>query len=136
MAEGVAALGLTPLVPLELLLRCRWRRRFGQCGQRGLVLCPQISHQLGNLPVRERVTEWRHLLPAVQDLMGDLLRGPILVFAQVSQWWAFLSADPFGAVAMGTILLAKEERTGQLVGLCGMGFLGGQDGRGQGDSED
>jgi hypothetical protein len=64
-------------------------------------------------------TEGGHFLSTVQDLMSDLCRRPILVFTQLGKGWALLSADTFGAVAMGAVLLAEEERASLLVSQCG-----------------
>jgi hypothetical protein len=75
-------------------------------------------------------------LPAVQNLVRDLLRGPILVLPDVSQWRTFLAANPLWTVAVLAVLPTEEERTGFFVGFCGMGHCSGLSGLGNGDKEE
>lgn len=110
-------------------------RGLSHSGDGRLVFGPEIGDQLGNLRVCKGVSKGRHLLAAIEDLMRHLLRRPILVLPDVCQRRALLAADPFGAMTVSAILLPKEESAGLFVGTCGMGFLGGQDGLGQGDGE-
>ena len=109
-------------------MRERCLRRLVHSGRSGLVLSPQVGHQLGNLRVRQRVAKGRHFLPAIQNLVRDFLRGPKLVLADIGERRPFFAADSLRAVAMRAILLAEKECAGLLVSFCGMRHCGGQGG--------
>lgn len=101
-----------PCPPLESIslffsLR-RWRD--------GPVPGAQIGHQLRNFLVGERVAEGRHLLTAIQNLIGDLGRRPFLVVRQTGQIRSFLGSNAAVAVAMSAALVAKKNGAGQLGG--------------------
>ena len=81
------------------------------------MLGAQIGDQLGDLLVGERVGKGRHLLAAVEDLIGDLGWGPQLVLAQVNERGSLLCADSANAVAVGATFVAKQERSGFFGGL-------------------
>ena len=90
--------------------------RIGSGRWYGAVFGAKISHQLGCFLVGYRVAERRHLLTAVEDLIGDLSRGPLLVLAQVDERRSFLGADAVDAMAMSAAFVAKQD---------GAGFFGG-----------
>ena len=109
----------------------RWRGR-----RDGPVFGAQVSGQLSNFIVGDRVAERGHLLAAVENLIGDFGRGPELVLAQVCQSRSLLSTDAADAVAVGTALVAKQSCAGLLGGpglAAGesMGWVCGEEGEGQ-----
>ena len=87
-------------------------RRGGYRRRNGTLLGAQVGDQLGDLGVRERVGEGRHLLAAVENLIGDFVRWPELVGAQTAEIGTLLSAAASRAVAVGASLVAEEDGAG------------------------
>ena len=77
----------------------------------------KISDQLGGFLVGDGFVEGRHFLTAMENLAGDLLWDPELVFAQVDERWAFLCADAAYTVALWTTSVAIQDRAGHFGGL-------------------
>jgi len=96
------------------------------------VFGAEISDDLGNLRVGESVGEGRHLLAAVENLIGDLCRQPDLVLVDLGEVRAFLAAHAFHGVAVPAILIAKEDGARHLVGF----FVGGGEGLGRDCGQD
>ena len=99
------------------------------------MLGAEVSDQLGDLLVGERLGEWRHLLAAVEYLVGNSLRGPVLVLAQASEVRPFFAAAAARAVAVNAVLVAEKESAGLLGGFGfgaeeGMGGERGKDDQG------
>jgi len=88
------------------------------------VFGAEVGDKLGGFGVGDGFAEGRHLLAAVEDLIGDFGGGPELVFGQGGEDWAFLAADAGFSVAVGATLAAKEEGAGLLGGFvfCGEGM--------------
>lgn len=77
----------------------------------------QISDQLSNLSICERVAEGWHLLAAVEDLVGDFGRNPKLARWQIGEGRRLFSADAAGTMAIGTAFVAKKDCAGFRFGL-------------------
>ena len=107
---------------------CSWRRR----RQNGPVLRAQIGYELGRLFVGDRVSEWRHFLAAVQNLIRDSLQRPLLVFVNVGKRWTFFGAREVVSMAVRASLAAEEDRPGLFGSLV---LVGGKAARGQGSKE-
>jgi hypothetical protein len=105
--------------------------RRGEGRRNGWVLGAKICDDLSDLRVGERIAEGGHLLPAVENLIGDLGRGPELVFAQSGEDGPFFAACAANSVAVGATLISKQDSSGLLGGL---GF-GAKDGAGVERSE-
>lgn len=101
----------------------RWRRDgSGRGRQNGPVFGAEVSCDLGNLLIGERVGKGRHFLTAVEDLVSDFVGGPELVFVDLGKIRTLLASNTVHGVAVGTILIAKEGSAGELVGF-GFGTL-------------
>lgn len=99
------------------------------CGRRGrVVLGPQEGDELLDLLVAERIAKGRHLLAAVQDLVGHLLRGPCLVFADIGETGTLFGAFERLSVAIGAALVAVQGGAGFHIsrGIGGEGGGGGE----------
>lgn len=83
----------------------------------------EVGDDLGDLGIAERVAKGRHLLAAIQNLVGDFVGGPLLVAADISESGAFFCAFEIGAVAVGATFIAKEDGAGE-----GIGFFFGRGG--------
>jgi hypothetical protein len=81
------------------------------------VLSTEVSDQLGDLLIGDRVAEGRHLLATVENLAGDFFRRPGLVCAQADEARSLFAADATGSVAIGATLVAKQQCAGLLGGL-------------------
>lgn len=96
----------------------RWRRDGSGRGRRnGPVFGAEVSCDLGNLLIGERVGKGRHFLTAVEDLVSDFVGGPELVFVDLGKIRTLLASNTVHGVAVGTILIAKEGSAGELVGF-------------------
>ena len=80
------------------------------------MLGAQIRHHLRDLRIGQRVAEGRHLLPAVENLIGDPGRGPELVLADIGQIRPLLAAASAGAVAVSAALALKQDSAGLFIG--------------------
>ena len=96
------------------------------------MLGAQIRDQLRDLLVRKGVGKWRHLLAAVENLIGDFVRGPELVGANGAQVRAFFPAGASRAVAVCATFVAKQNGTGLLRGF----FFGARHGASRSYGED
>lgn len=92
------------------------------------------SDQLLDFVVGERIAEGRHLLAAVEELAGDFVVGPLLLFADVFESRGFARAFEVGAVAEAAAFVAEENGAGHF----GFFFLAGCEGglRGAQGNED
>lgn len=79
------------------------------------MLGAQIGYELSNLLIGERVREWRHFLPAVQNLIGHFGRRPISIFRQLGQGRSFSATNSGRPVTVGAAFVAKKNRTGFLI---------------------
>jgi len=82
----------------------------------------QVSHQLSDLSIGERIGERRHLLAAVANLIGDIFRGPELVGANTAEIGTLLSARAPGSMAVCATLVSKQD----CAGLIGRQAFGAQ----------
>jgi hypothetical protein len=90
------------------------------CGRDGRALfCAEECYELGDLVVAEGVGEGRHLLAAVQDLIGHFFRRPVFIFADFVERWGFFCALEVGSVTVGAALVAKERGAGFFLVRCG-----------------
>lgn len=78
------------------------------------MLGAQIGDDLRGLLVTEGVGEGRHLLAAIENLVGHLFDSPVVVLADVDERGSFLGAGEVCSVAVGTTLVAKEDGAGDL----------------------
>jgi hypothetical protein len=78
----------------------------------------QVRNNLRYLRVAQRIREGRHLLPAMQNLLGHPGRTPQLVLANVHERRSFLGTHAADAVAVDAAFVAKQDRTRHFVGLC------------------
>jgi hypothetical protein len=83
------------------------------------VFGSQESHKLRDLCVGNRVAEGRHLLAAIENLIGNFFGGPELVLAQGGQVGTLFGASAIVAVAVGAAFIAKEDGAGAL-GVLGV----------------
>ena len=77
----------------------------------------EICNQLGSLGVGNRLAEGRHLLAAVQNLMGYAGWGPLFVLVKTSERRPFFAADAASAVTVVAATAVEEKRTGLFGGL-------------------
>jgi len=80
------------------------------------VFGAQVGDQLGDFCVRERVTEGRHLLAAVHNLIGQFGWSPELVVADAGERWGLWASDAAFAVAVSATFIAEEDGAGLFVG--------------------
>lgn len=85
--------------------------------RRGRMFGAQISDDVGDLLIAERVREWRHFLSAIEDLAGHFVGRPAIVLADVDERRSLFGAGAIGAVAMGAALVAEEDGAGDLLFL-------------------
>jgi len=88
---------------------------FGWRG-RGVILGAKECHELRDLVVAQRIAKGRHLLSAVQDLVGHLVGWPVLVAANVGEGRRLLRSVQIGAMTVGAALVAEEHSAGFDVG--------------------
>ena len=109
-------------------MRRRLRRRRGGRRRDGPVFGAEVGDQLSDLLIGEGVAEGRHLLAAVENLMGDFGRGPVFVLAQAGEAGGLLGSLTAGSVTVSAALVAKEDRAGLLAGFV----VGAEQGVGRG----
>lgn len=109
-------------VPISCLARRQWRRRGRP------VLRAEISDQLSDLLVRHGIAEGRHFGAAIENLVGDLGRGPNLVLPQIDQGGSLFCTDSAITMTVGTTFVAKQQCT-CLFRRFGAAFGGGSDER-------
>ncbi len=80
------------------------------------MLRAQVGDDLCNLGISERVGEGWHFAPAVENLLGDPRRRPVLVLADIGKRRSLLCAGAGDAVAMLASFIAKENGSGLFVG--------------------
>jgi hypothetical protein len=107
-------------LPLSQSASGPWRGRWSavRSGRRdGPVFGAEVSHQLRDLLIGERVAKGRHFLPAVGDLCRNFVGWPQLVLAQIDERRRLLAARPAYAVAIRATLVAKQNCAGLRAGL-------------------
>ncbi len=76
-----------------------------------LVLCAQVRDQIGDVLIRYGITERGHFLAAIEDLAGDLFRGPGFVFGKAGKRGRLFGADASVTMAVGAAFVAKQDGT-------------------------
>jgi len=81
------------------------------------VFRAQVGDDLGDLGIAERVAEGRHPGAAIQNLICDFFRRPLLVAADVGEGGALFCAFEISAVTVSAAFVAIENGAGKGIGV-------------------